>query len=202
MASGSSATGKSEPQIRAIVGLGNPGPRYAGTRHNVGFMVVDELARRGGAAWQSKFKGRYAKAWLAERELWLVEPETFMNLSGECVQPFAAFFRLAPEEILVVHDELDLAFGTLRLKRGGGHGGHNGLRSLVDRLGSRDFARLRVGIGRPDKGDVAGYVLAPFSSEERGWLQGMVDDAADAALGCVREGLLATQNRVHRTSDG
>lgn len=196
------AASSAEPQIRAVVGLGNPGSRYADTRHNVGFMVTTELARRASASWQSKFKGRYAKVFLGGREVWLLEPETFMNLSGESVQPFAAFFRIAPEEILVVHDELDLPFATLRLKRGGGHGGHNGLRSLVDRLGSRDFARLRVGIGRPQKGDVSGFVLAPFAAQERDWLPGVVGDAADTALGCVSDGLLATQQRVHTTSDG
>ena len=191
-----------EPQIRAVVGLGNPGPKYAQTRHNIGFMVISELARRGMASWQQKWKGRHAKVMLAGRDVWLLEPETFMNLSGECVQPFAAFYRLQPEEILVVHDELDLPFATLRLKRGGGHGGHNGLRSLVDRLGSRDFARLRVGIGRPQKGDVSGFVLAPFAANERDWLDGLVRDACDAVEGCVREGLLATQNRLHTTSGG
>jgi PTH1 family peptidyl-tRNA hydrolase len=191
-----------EPRLRAVIGLGNPGPRYSATRHNVGFMVVDELARRAGASWQAKFKARTTKVSVAGADLWLLAPETFMNLSGESAQPFAAFYRLAPEEILVVHDDLDLDFGTLRLKRGGGHGGHNGLRSLIDRLASREFMRLRIGIGRPAKGDVSDWVLSTFSVDERAWLGGHIAEAADIVAAVANDGLLATQNRVHTTSEG
>jgi PTH1 family peptidyl-tRNA hydrolase len=191
-----------EPAVRAIIGLGNPGPRYAATRHNVGFLVIEELARRHGVVWQEKFKARLGRAAIAGHDVWLVQPQTFMNLSGESAQPFAAFYRLAAEELLIVHDELDLDFGTLRLKREGGHAGHNGLRSLIDRLGSRAFARLRVGIGRPAKGDVADYVLAAFSAEERPWLAGLVGEAADVVERCLSEGVQATQQRVHSTSAG
>mgnify|MGYP002637188185 CR=1 FL=1 len=191
-----------EPSIAAIVGLGNPGPRYAATRHNAGFLVVEELARRAGASWQGKFKGRTTKVVIGAVDIWLLAPETFMNLSGESAQPFAAFYRLEPEQILVVHDDLDLEFGTLRLKRGGGHGGHNGLRSLIDRLGSREFARLRIGIGRPAKGDVSDWVLAPFGAEERPWLDDKVREAADIVGDVVAHGLSVTQKRVHTTNEG
>ena len=191
-----------EVQIRAIVGLGNPGPRYASTRHNIGFDVVDELARRYGGSWQAKFKGRWCKISIGTADLWLLEPETFMNLSGDSVVPFLQFFRLRVEELLVVHDELDLPFTALRLKRGGGHGGHNGLRSIIERTGSREFARLRAGIGRPVHGDVSGWVLSGYGADERPWVQGLVDEGANACESVIRDGLAATQNRVHTTSVG
>lgn len=186
--------------IKAVVGLGNPGPKYATTRHNIGFLVLDELARRHGLSWQSKFKGRWTK-WLAPGgDAMLLQPQTFMNLSGQSVQPMSAFFRIAPAEILVVHDELDLPFGELRVKVGGGHAGHNGLRSIGQQFGGdKSFARLRVGIGRPKKGDVAGYVLANFSPEEQGWVGHLVDAAADAVERILSDGVPAAMNSVNGT---
>ena len=136
--------------IRAVVGLGNPGKQYALTRHNVGFMAVERLAEGLGASWSAKFNGLMARARLGDRELTLLEPQQFMNLSGHATQAMAQFYGIKPAEILVVHDDLDLAFGRIQLKVGGGHGGHNGLRSLQAQLGDAGFARLRIGIGRPD----------------------------------------------------
>ena len=183
-----------------MVGLGNPGSKYAGTRHNIGFLVLDELVRRHGLSWQSKFKGRWSKWHRPNGDAVLLQPETFMNLSGESVQPMSAFFRVAPPEILVVHDELDLPFGELRLKVGGGHAGHNGLRSIGQQLGGdQRFVRLRVGIGRPVKGDVASYVLGSFLPEEQGWLGQVVDAAADAVERALNDGVLDAMNTVNGT---
>src|SRR5574340_209360 len=148
--------------IRLIVGLGNPGRQYAATRHNVGFMWVERLAGTEGAALkpEARFHGLAGRLVLDGRELWLLQPQTFMNVSGRAVAAFAHFYRLAPEEVLVVHDELDLPPGTVRLKQGGGHGGHNGLKDIVAHLHTPAFWRLRFGIGHPGEKDrVADYVL-------------------------------------------
>lgn len=198
--------------IRAIVGLGNPGRQYAATRHNVGFMVVERLAERLGATWSGKFNGNLARGRLmwrdaaglsGERDLILLEPLQFMNLSGHATQAMAQFFGIKPAELLVIHDELDLPFGKIQLKVGGGHGGHNGLRSLVAQLGSPEFARLRIGIGRPGSdgsavkgGDdaVANWVLSPYSPSERAELPALLDKAVQAAEAAVQLGLPAAMN--------
>ena len=136
-----------------VVGLGNPGPQYAATRHNLGFMVVDELgARAGGVAFRSKFHGEYAEARVAGEAVTLLKPLTYMNDSGRSVQAALAFFKAPPAELLVVHDELDLPFGELRLKNGGGDAGHRGLKSITQALGTSDYPRLRLGIGKPARG--------------------------------------------------
>lgn len=180
-----------------VVGLGNPGPGYAGHRHNIGFMVVDELARRAGATFRDKFKGRFTKALIAGREdALLIEPMTYMNRSGISVGAAAAFFKIDPERTIVVHDELDLAFGKLRLKSGGGHGGHNGLRSMYAHFG-KDFYRVRCGIGRPPHGDVTNWVLSDFSGDDAPELEGFVDAAADAVETIVLEGLREATNRFN-----
>lgn len=151
-----------------VVGLGNPGPRYSATAHNVGYWLIDRLAD--GAAFRAD---KRVAAELAELRLgglvtWLVKPTTFMNRSGQAVGPLASYYRLTPDRILVVHDDLDLPPGTVRLKRGGGHGGHNGLRSLINHLGSNEFRRLRIGVGHPGKGgDVVAYVLSAPAPEAR-----------------------------------
>ncbi len=147
--------------IKLIVGLGNPGPQYVNTRHNAGFWFVDSLAEQCDVKLQakSKFNGLFAKISVNNHDCWLLEPMTYMNLSGKSVIAMTKFQNIAPEEILVVHDELDFAPGTIKLKQGGGHGGHNGLRSIFDYLGSKDFYRLRIGIGHPgDKNAVTDYV--------------------------------------------
>ncbi len=152
-----------------VVGLGNPGREYERNRHNVGFMVVDELARRHGGSWRGKFSGRLADVRIDDHRVGLLKPETYMNESGRSVQAAAAFYKLEPDAILVVHDESDLEAGRLQARRGGGLAGHNGLRSVAQHLGTPEFLRLRVGIGRPGRGDrrpLADYVLADFEPHE------------------------------------
>jgi PTH1 family peptidyl-tRNA hydrolase len=164
------------------VGLGNPGPQYDQTRHNAGFWFVDELARRHGSDFrrESKFQAWVCKPRIGGRDVWLLKPETYMNLSGRAVAALAGFFKIPIDSILVAHDELDLPPGTVRIKRGGGHGGHNGLRSLIEQLGSNDFLRLRLGIGHPGhKDDVVDYVLTRPSQQDRAAIEQAIEDAAD-----------------------
>lgn len=167
--------------IRLIVGLGNPGPDYEKTRHNAGFWLVDEAAWKFGASLRAegKFFGEAGRGRADGEELWLLKPMTYMNLSGQAVAALARFYKIAPEEILVVHDELDLAPGVARFKQGGGHGGHNGLKDIIARLGSPNFWRLRLGIGHPgDRNEVANFVLKKARAEE----QQAIDDALAHAL--------------------
>lgn len=184
-----------------VVGLGNPGPRYESTRHNVGQMVVDELARRRGATFRShRANARVAETWLApgRSKLVLAKPNSFMNVSGGPVSGLAAFFGIDPERIIVVHDELDIPFDTIKLKIGGGHGGHNGVRDVAKALDTPEFTRVRVGIGRPPgRQDAADWVLDPFGTTERAQLPLLIGDAADAVELIVGEGLLAAQQRFH-----
>lgn len=183
-----------------IVGLGNPGPQYETTRHNVGFMVADVLAGRIGAQFSSHKKSNsdIVQARLGDRSVIVAKPRTFMNLSGQPVASLARFFSVDPANIVIVHDELDIDFGTIRLKLGGGEGGHNGLRSTTQHLGTKDYLRVRVGVGRPPgRMDPASYVLKPFSSSERKDLGVIVEEAADAAELVLRVGLEAAQNQVH-----
>jgi peptidyl-tRNA hydrolase, PTH1 family len=177
-----------------VAGLGNPGREYERTRHNAGRLVVDELARRHGGAFRSKFSGRLAETRLDDLRLALLEPETYMNESGRSLGAAARFFKVDPSSVLVVHDEVDLEPGRLQLRLGGGLAGHNGLRSIADGLGSREFLRLRIGVGRPGRGDpraVADYVLAPFAPEED--VDALVARSADAVETLAREGLERAQ---------
>lgn len=183
-----------------IVGLGNPGPQYEKTRHNVGFMVADALAGRIGGAFSShkKSNSEIVQARLGSRSVVIAKPRTFMNLSGQPVAALARFFSIEPANIVVVHDELDIDFGALRLKLGGGEGGHNGLRSISQHLSTKDYLRVRVGVGRPPgRMDPASFVLKPFSAAERKDLGVVVEEAADAAELLLSAGLEAAQNRVH-----
>ena len=185
-----------------VVGLGNPGRRYARHRHNVGYMVVDALAEEHGAAsFQTRFAGEIARVRLADEEALLLKPTTFMNQSGRSVQPAAAFFKIPVDDVVVVHDELDLPFGTVRLKKGGGHAGHNGLRSLIAHLGGPAFCRVRIGIGRPPadfRGEVADYVLAPFPEDQRPQLPTSLETAAQSVLDIAARGMDAAM-RVRNT---
>jgi PTH1 family peptidyl-tRNA hydrolase len=179
-----------------IVGLGNPGPRYAATRHNAGFFVVDLLAHRIGGKFKAH-KGRcdVVEGRLAGQPVVLAKPRSYMNESGGPIVSIARFYKVPVERITVVHDDLDVSFGALRLKRGGGDGGHNGLRSTSTSLGDRDYARVRFGIGRPPgRQDPADYVLREFSPAERKELDFLVDRAADAVETLVAQGLEAAQN--------
>ncbi len=161
-----------------VVGLGNPGPKYAANRHNIGFVVVDQLAEDAEApAMRDKFRGQFSRVTFRKHDLVLLKPQTYMNLSGESVQPAAQFFKIPTERIVVIHDELDLPFGTVKLKVGGGLAGHNGLRSTAERLGTKDFLRLRMGIGRPRSGSVSNYVLSDFSQIESAELVDVIDQA-------------------------
>ncbi|PKN57333.1 MAG: aminoacyl-tRNA hydrolase [Deltaproteobacteria bacterium HGW-Deltaproteobacteria-14] len=179
-----------------IVGLGNPGPKYSANRHNIGFMVADELVRRLGATFQDKFEGRVARGRLAGVDVLVLEPQTFMNLSGAALGAAASYFKIAPEHVIVIHDELDLPFEQVRVKVGGGHAGHNGLRSVFQHFGA-DFVRVRCGIGRPVQSDVVSYVLSDFSVTERETLGAFVDEAAEAVELIVSRGALEAMNVIH-----
>jgi peptidyl-tRNA hydrolase, PTH1 family len=179
-----------------IVGLGNHGDEHRGTRHNVGWEVADELAERAAATFsEKKFKARVARGRIASTECVLIKPQTYMNLSGESVGPAAGFYKLTTSDIVVVHDDLDLDVGRLKLKQGGGHGGHNGLRSLVEHLPDANFLRVRIGIGRPPpQWDSADYVLSRFTKVERPVIESAVKDAADAVETIIRDGIQRAMN--------
>ena len=177
-----------------VAGLGNPGREYAATRHNAGWMVLDELARRHDGSWRSKFSGQLAEIRLDGAKLALLKPETYMNESGKSISAGARFFKTPVESVLVVHDDVDLDEGRLQAREGGGLAGHNGLRSIAQALGSQDFLRLRIGVGRPGRGDrrsVADFVLAPFAPETD--VDALIGRSADAVEAIVRDGLVAAQ---------
>lgn len=186
-------------EIALLVGLGNPGPGYAGNRHNVGFMVLDELAQRAGGQFKAHKTGAdLLETRLAGRRAVLVRPCSYMNVSGRPVAGAARFFKVPPTDVVVVHDDLDLDYGVLKLKRGGGEGGHNGLRSISASLNSRDYLRVRFGIGRPPgRQDPADYVLQDFAVLQRRELDLLVDRCADAVEQLLTQGLAATQNQFH-----
>jgi PTH1 family peptidyl-tRNA hydrolase len=181
-----------------VVGLGNPGREYEGNRHNVGWMVVDELARRHGGSWRGKFSGKLAEIRLDDHKVGLLKPETYMNESGRSVRAAADFFKLAPDAVLVVHDEGDFDLGRLQARLGGGLAGHNGLRSVARHLTTPDFLRLRIGVGRPGRGDprpLADYVLSDFEPEDDA--EAIVSRAADAVETLDTEGLEHTQQQFN-----
>lgn len=181
-----------------VAGLGNPGRRHERDRHNVGWMVVEELGRRHGASFRSKFNGRVAETRLGEAKVALLLPETYMNESGRSISAAIRFFKVPPEHLLVVHDDVDLEPGRLQVRLGGGLAGHNGLRSIAQALGTQGFLRLRIGVGRPGRGDprdVADYVLSPFEPHED--VDGLVSHAADAVECLVAQGLDEAQRRFN-----
>ena len=181
-----------------VAGLGNPGREYEQTRHNLGWLVVDELARRHGASFRSKFSGQLAELRLADGKLALLKPETYMNESGRSISAAARFFKVAPEALLVVHDDVDLEPERVQARLGGGLAGHNGLRSIAQALRTNDFLRLRIGVGRPGRGDrrsVADYVLSKFDPETD--VDSLVARAADAVETLAAEGLDEAQRRYN-----
>ncbi len=199
---GSAITDPDGPDTRPLViaGLGNPGPEYERTRHNIGSLVADVLADRMSARFtvHKRSGAQIAQGRLAGRPVTVVKPRAFMNVSGRQVAAAAKFFSVPADRVLVVHDELDLDFGTVRVKSGGGEGGHNGLRSVSSSLGTRDYLRVRAGIGRPPgRMDPASYVLKPFSAAERKELGVFCEEAADAAELVAERGLGFAQNRLH-----
>jgi len=182
-----------------VVGLGNPGREYAHHRHNAGYMVVDELARRHGGSWKSKFSGQLAEIRLDGHKLALLKPETYMNDSGRAVSAAARFYKLEPREVLVVHDEGDFDLGRLEVKVGGGLAGHNGLRSIAQHLKTQDFLRLRIGVGRPERGDprpLADYLLSDFVAHDDA--ETLIARAADAVEQLDAEGVEQAQRAVNR----
>ncbi len=188
--------------MRIIAGLGNPGDRYRGTRHNIGFMVAERLIQRLGCdAAEAKFNGLFNGCRSELGRVGILRPQTFMNRSGNSVVPALNWFKLEPEEdLLVAYDDLDLPFGEIRLRRKGSAGGHNGLSSIMEKLGSTEVQRLRIGIGRPSQGDTVSYVLNRFSKEEEADLLAVVDHAADAAIAWLTSGLDETMGRFNGTN--
>ena len=188
-------------EIKLIVGLGNPGDKYADTRHNAGEWLIERLSRRFNVSLnpESKFFGKTARTLVNGKEVRLLVPTTFMNLSGKAVGALASFYRIKPEEILVIHDELDLPPGTAKLKQGGGHGGHNGLKDIVAQLGNHNnFYRLRIGIGHPGHRDlVAGYVLNKPSPADRDTLEKVLDEATDCVEMIFKDGMVKATNRLN-----
>ena len=183
-----------------VVGLGNPGPQYAKTRHNLGFMVADLLAGRMGETFKvhKRSGAEIVTGRLAHRPVVLAKPRTYMNESGRQVGPLAKFYSVSAADVIVIHDELDIEFGQIRLKQGGGEGGHNGLRSLVNALGTKNFHRVRIGIGRPPgRKDPAAFVLENFSAAERPQVPTICEMAADATELLIDMGLEPAQNQVH-----
>jgi PTH1 family peptidyl-tRNA hydrolase len=181
-----------------VAGLGNPGREYEHTRHNIGWLVADELARRHNGSFRSKFSGQLAEVRVGDRKLALLKPETFMNVSGQSVGAAARFFKVRPDALLVVHDDVDLEPERFQIRLGGGAAGHNGLRSIVSVLGTQDFLRLRIGVGRPGRGDrrpVADYVLSGFEPEID--IEALVTRAADAVETIAREGIEPAQQRFN-----
>ena len=186
--------------IRLIVGLGNPGREYDTTRHNAGFWWVDELARNESLSFrnEAKFFGLFARGHLHGHEVFLLKPQTFMNASGRSVGALAQFYKIEPAEMLVAHDELDLPPGVARLKMGGGHGGHNGLKDIIAHLGSRDFWRLRIGIGHPgDRAEVVNYVLNDPRREERELIDAAMQQAHDIAHLAIEGKMEAAMQKLH-----
>jgi len=186
--------------LRVIVGLGNPGPKYTETRHNAGFWFIEEVARKYSATLrpEKKFHGEVAKIALEGKDIWLLKPDTFMNRSGLAVQSLMSFYRITAEQLLVAHDEIDLPPGTAKLKTGGGHGGHNGLRDIISQLGTNDFHRLRIGVGHPgSKDQVVDYVLHNASRDDRILIDRDIDDAVSVMPELASGALEQAMQKLH-----
>lgn len=184
-----------------IVGLGNPGAKYSKTRHNIGFMAVDHVAEANSIALsKSNFKGLWGKGSIAGKEIILLKPQTYMNLSGEAVRGISGYFHIKPEDILVIYDDIDLEFGSVRIRPGGGSGGHRGMESIIEHLGTNNFPRIRLGIGRPKErgqGDVADYVLSSLTPDEKDTLKQMLDRTKDAVDAILKDGIEKAMNKFN-----
>ncbi len=183
-----------------LVGLGNPGARYARTRHNIGFMTVEDWAAGhspAGPSWTEKWKGHTTSVSISGSRCVVLKPQTYMNRSGASVVPAAQFHRVPPPQIVVVHDEIDFPLGRLAIKKGGGHGGHNGLRDIVAQLGSAEFMRIRLGVGRPVHGEVADYVLSDFSPDQQGPAADMIERAVKALTCMMTDGVVMAMNKFN-----
>ncbi|THB80554.1 MAG: aminoacyl-tRNA hydrolase [Desulfobacteraceae bacterium] len=191
----------SDSVIKMITGLGNPGKQYSQTRHNMGFLVIDDLARQHSLLInKTRFDADYIKARIFGRDIFLVKPQSYMNRSGFPVQRLAAYYKIDVESILVIHDDLDLAFGTMKIVQNRGHGGHNGVRSIIDAFGSRAFCRMRLGVGRPNTGNsVTGHVLGGFSKNEQGDLEKAVEDGVQACKTILTKGVTHAMNQWNQS---
>ena len=186
--------------LKVIVGLGNPGPKYTETRHNAGFWYIEEVARKYSATFRpdKKFHAEVAKVTIAGKDIWLLKPDTFMNLIGRAVQSLLSFYRITAQQLLVAHDEIDLDPGTIKLKTGGGHGGHNGLRDIINQLGTKDFHRLRIGVGHPgSKDQVVDFVLHNASRDERALIDRDIDEAVSVMPDLASGALEQAMQRLH-----
>lgn len=197
---GGKKTPKGDGAVQIIVGLGNPGREYQDTRHNAGFLALSLISRQTRIRLLGfRFHGRWGEGVFHGHSLGLLKPRTYMNLSGKSVAAALAHHRLGPEALIIIHDDMDLQVGTLRLRPGGGDGGHRGLRSIIDALGTTDFARVRIGIGQPEEsGDPVEYVLSPFSEAEKVIISPALQAAAAAALAIITDGLPQAMNRFNR----
>jgi peptidyl-tRNA hydrolase, PTH1 family len=181
--------------LNLLVGLGNPGSKYEGTRHNIGFMVAERVAQCNGVPLKKKgYQGLYGVGRVSSRETAILLPQTFMNCSGVSVKAATQSLGIVPGDLIVIYDDLDLSFGRLRIKKDGGHGGHNGIRDIVALLGYRDFVRLRIGIGRPDHGNITAHVLNRFNPDEQKVLPRLLDDAVNAAEKIMTDGAIEAMN--------
>jgi peptidyl-tRNA hydrolase, PTH1 family len=185
-----------------VAGLGNPGKGYSSSRHNVGFIVVDELTKRLGAGFKRGFRSLYTEAYLEEKKLILLKPDTYMNRSGEAVSDAVEFFKIPMKDIIVVHDEMDLPLGNIKVKIGGGSAGHKGIQSIISSLGDNGFIRVRVGIGKPtQKSEVIDHVLSRFEKEEKKIIEYAINRAADAVLEIALRGVEGAMNKFNRKSE-
>lgn len=184
--------------IKLVVGVGNPGAEYELTRHNIAWILFEFLPQTESALWKSKFKGQYCDLNLNGDKLYFLKPETYMNLSGESVGPLCSFFKITPEEVLVVHDEVDLPFGQIQFKKGGGFAGHNGLKSIAQHLNTPNFYRLRMGIGRPEKGSMSSWVLGKFPKEQDTELGVVMESTSKALDFLLKHGFSKASNKYNK----
>lgn len=186
----------SDPKFKLIAGLGNPGKDYAQTRHNIGFLVVEALASKSRLVIdRSRFDSEYVKARIKDKDIFLVKPLTYMNRSGLPIYKFASYYKIEIEDIIIVHDDMDLEFGKIKIVKSRGHGGHNGVRSIIEAFGKKDCIRVRIGVGHPGSGgNVTGHVLGSFSPDEKNILDHCIDTASDACLYIIENGVTAAMN--------